>query len=104
VLASRVGSLGAACAILAGGLVQLVLTYRAVCRHVVDLPFWSPLARPCLAFCVAVGLNLVLAPASPVAAALVYPAAFLLALWIFERRRLLQGIALLGKPQPERAA
>ncbi len=104
VLASRVGSLGAACAILAGGLVQLVLTYRAVCRHVVDLPFWTPLARPCLAYCVAVGLNLVLAPASPVAAALVSPAAFLLALWIFERRRLLHGVALLGKPQPERAA
>src|SRR4029077_9575846 len=54
-LASRAGSLGAACAILAGGLVQLVLTYRSVRRHVVDVPFWRPLARPCLAFCVGAG-------------------------------------------------
>jgi O-antigen/teichoic acid export membrane protein len=103
-LASRAGSMGGASAILAGGLVQLVLTYRSVRRHVVDLPFWRPLARPCLAFCVAVGLHLLLAPFSPVAAAVVSPAAFLLALWIFERRRLLQGIALLGRSRQERAA
>ncbi len=104
VVASRAGSRGAAWAILAGGLVELILTYRSVCRHVVDLPFWRPLARPCLAFCVALGLHLVLAPASPRASALLSPAAFLLALWIFERRQILQGIALLGKPQQERAA
>jgi O-antigen/teichoic acid export membrane protein len=104
VVASRAGSMGGAWAILAGGLVELVLTYRSVCRQVVDLPFWRPLARPCLAFCVALGLHLVLAPASPGASALVSPAAFLLALWIFERRQILQGIALLGKPQQERAA
>jgi O-antigen/teichoic acid export membrane protein len=103
-LASRAGSLGAACAILAGGLVQLVLTYRSVCRQVVDLPFWRPMARPCLAFGGALGLDLLLRPVSPGAAAVVSFAAFLLALWIFERRRLLQGIALLGTPQQERAA
>jgi|SRR5579863_7331337 len=103
-LASPAGSMGAACALLAGGLVQLILTYRSVCRHVVDLPFWRPLARPCSAFGVALGLDFVLRPASPGAAAIVAFAAFLLALWIFEQRLLLQGIALFGKRRQERAA
>jgi O-antigen/teichoic acid export membrane protein len=101
VLAPRAGSLAGACAILAGGLVQLIFTCQSVRAHVVDLNFWQPLARPLAAFAVALGLYQGLALVSPAGAGMASLAIFLLALWIFERHRLPQAMALFGRPPRE---
>ena len=82
------GAVGAAWALLAGSVVQLILTYVTVRRHIVRLPafrLWLPAG---LASCAAWMAYRALSPINLPASVLTAAAIYLAALWFFERERI----------------
>jgi O-antigen/teichoic acid export membrane protein len=98
-LVPRFGAAGAAWSMLAGGVVQLVLTYLSLNRHVVSLPFLMPWLPAAAAYCVAMTAYRLLNGFGALLAALVSFTMFLAALWLAERRWIVEGVSLLRRPK-----
>lgn len=90
------GALGAASALLAGGIAQLLLNYASLRRHILALPFFSYWIAPALAAAASFALYRAF-PNTPLAAAAASIALYTALLLTLERQALREGFAHLRR-------